>query len=135
VAVEHPNQDYGRGSGAEESIEIVRRIYEAFARRDIEAALEYAAPDIELMPNGTASILGRAEPYRGHEGVREYFADAGRVWQDIRISADDFRSTAGGVVVFGRVDGVTGGSPVTRRAIWIWRVRDGLARSMRVSDT
>jgi DNA-binding NarL/FixJ family response regulator len=125
---------YGRGADADESIETVRRIYEAFGRRDIEEAITHTAPDIELTPHGTQSLVGRSEPYRGHAGVREYFADAARAWKDLVISATDFRATAGGVVVFGHVEGASDAGRVRRQVVWIWQVRSGLAVSMRVSD-
>lgn len=125
---------YGRGAGADGAIETVRRIYDAFARRDLDGALTFADPDVELMPHGTASLVGRTEPYRGHNGVREYFADAERVWEDLRISAEDFRASAGGVIVFGSIEGTSEGRRVRRKVVWIWRVRDGLATSMRVTD-
>lgn len=125
---------YGRGSDADAAIETVRRIYEAFAVRDLEGMLAHAAPDIELVPGGTQSLLGRTDPYRGHDGVREYFDDAARVWKDLTLSATDFRATAGGVVVFGHVDGETEAGRVRRKAVWVWQVRSGLAVSMRVSD-
>lgn len=125
---------YGNPASRENEILVVRAIYDAFARRDIEGALRYIADDIEFFPSGTATRLGRTEPYRGHDGIRDYFADAARVWDDIRLDADDVRAAAGAVVVFGHVDAVLGGEPVRRRAIWNWRVQDGKAVSMRVSD-
>jgi diguanylate cyclase (GGDEF)-like protein/PAS domain S-box-containing protein len=132
---EDPEQHvYGRGADADAAIETVRRIYEAFARRDIEDALLHTAPDVELMPHGTASLIGRTEPYRGHDGVREYFADAERVWKDLQISATDFRATAGGVVVFGSIEGESESERVRRQVVWVWQVRSNLAVSMRVSD-
>jgi ketosteroid isomerase-like protein/CheY-like chemotaxis protein len=131
---DEPFTSYGRGAGAESAIEIVRRIYDAFARRDLDEALAFAAPDVEVMPHGTASLVGRTEPYRGHDGIRQYFADAERVWEDLRIAARDFRATGGGVVVFGSIEGVSGGSRLRRKVVWVWQVRDGLATSMRVTD-
>jgi ketosteroid isomerase-like protein/CheY-like chemotaxis protein len=125
---------YGRGAGADDDIGVVRRIYDAFARRDLEEALRHAADDVELMPHGTASLVGRSEPYRGHDGIRQYFADAQRVWDDLRIRARDFRATGGGVVVFGSVEGTSDGRRLRRRVVWVWQVRDGLATSMRVTD-
>ena len=53
---------YGRGSDAEAAIATVRRMYEAFARRDIDGALAFAAPDVELMPHGTAARVGAPSP-------------------------------------------------------------------------
>jgi ketosteroid isomerase-like protein/CheY-like chemotaxis protein len=129
-----PVAAYGRGAGADAAIATVRRIYDAFARRDIEEALAFADPAFELMPHGTASRLGRSDPYRGHDGIRQYFADAEQVWEELRIAAEDFRATAGGVVVFGSVEGVSEGRRLRRKAVWVWQVRDGLATSMRVTD-
>jgi ketosteroid isomerase-like protein len=85
-------------------------------------------------PIGTATRKGRTEPYRGHDGVREYFADAAEVWDDLRITADDIRVAAGGVIAFGHVEATVDGKPVRKAAIWIWQVRDRLARSMRVNE-
>ena len=110
----------------------VQAIYDAFARRDVEAALEFVAEDIEFLPLGTAQRAGRSEPYRGHAGMREYFADAARVWDELTLQAEDIRGVGGSVVVFGHVSGVVRGVRHRRRVLWTWKVRDGLAVSMRV---
>lgn len=125
---------YGNPAARREEVETVRAIYDAFARRDLEAALQHIATDAEFHPIGTAARTGRTEPYRGHDGVREYFADAARVWDDLRITADDIRVAAGGVIAFGHVEGIVDGETVQTAAIWIWQVRDRLARSMRVNE-
>jgi ketosteroid isomerase-like protein len=132
----HPDPDvgYGQGPGSREAIAAIRGIYDAFARRDIEGALRHIAEEVEIMPAGTASRVGRTEPYRGHAGVREYFADAQRVWQDLTLVAGDVRATAGGVVVFGHAEGVSARGPMRQRLVWVWQVRDGRATSMRVSE-
>lgn len=138
IAESRPGQRdsaYGRGGAqADAAIAVVRSIYDAFARRDIEGALAHADRNIELIPHGTQSLVGRAEPYRGHDGVREYFADAARAWRDLTLAATDFRATAAGVVVFGHVEGETADGRLRRQVVWIWQVRGGLAVSMRVSD-
>ena len=126
---------YGAPAGAAAEVAVVRAIYDAFARRDVEAVLPYVDPEFELLPTGTARLTGRAEPYRGPDGVREYFADAERVWRDLRLMADDVRAVAGSVVVFGKVTGVVAdGTPVERRVLWTWKLRDGRAVSLRVND-
>ena len=109
------------------------RVHVTFPR-DVDEALTYTSTSIELMPQGTASRIGRTEPYRGHDGLREYFADAERVWTDLRLTATDYRATAGGVVVFGHVEGEANGERIRRQAVWIWQVRSGLAVSMRVTE-
>ena len=126
--------DYGRHGAGEDDVRVVRAIYAAFAGRDIDAALAHVGEDVEFEPSGTAQLTGRTEPYRGHDGLREYFADAARVWDELTLHADDVRATAGSVVVFGHVEGRVGGAPVRRGVVWVWRIRDGKAVAMRAND-
>ena len=126
--------DYGNPGAADRDIQTVRAIYDAFARRDIDGAIAHLAEDVMFEPSGTARLLGRAEPYRGHDGLREYFADAARVWDDLTLHADDVRAARGSVVVFGHADGRVNGEPVRRRVVWTWRLQDGKAVWMRAND-
>jgi ketosteroid isomerase-like protein len=125
---------YGRPASAEEAVEVVRGVYAAFAVRDVGAILARLAPDAVLHLTGTASRIGRREPYVGHAGMHEYLADAAEVWDDLSLHADDVRAAGEGVVVFGHAEGRIAGEPVRRRAVWVWQVRDGLAVSVRVTD-
>ncbi len=125
---------YGNPGSRDAEVTVVRAIYEAFARRDVEAALGHIAEDITFLPQGTATLTGRTAEYHGHEGVREYFRDAARVWEDLTLHADDIRAAVGGVVVFGHVEARTDGVPMHRRVIWTWQIRDGCAVSMRGND-
>lgn len=125
---------YGNLGGRTPEVEVVQGIYDAFARRDLDAALELIAEDAELVVPGTTAQLGRTEPYRGHRGVREYFADAERVWSELVLHADDLRAVGGGVVVFGHVEGRAGDELVRRQVVWTWKVRNGKAWSVRASD-
>ena len=125
---------YGRPGVGEADVEAVRAIYAAFAERDIESALAHVAEDIVFEPSGTARLLGRTDPYRGHAGLREYFADAGRVWEELTLHAEDVRAALGSVVVFGRAEGRVDGEPVRRSVVWTWRLRDGKAVWMRAND-
>lgn len=131
-----PDRRYGNPSARQAEVTVVRAIYAAFARRDVEGALAHLADDVEFVPAGTASLVGRTAPYIGHDGVREYFADAARVWDDLTLHADDFRVSVGGVVVFGRIEGVVAltGTRFETSAIWVWRVRDDKATSMRATS-
>jgi ketosteroid isomerase-like protein len=112
----------------------VRAIYDAFARRDVEAALDHVAPDCELDVPGTAELTGRTQPYLGPDGVRQYFADAERVWTELTLHADDIRATANGVVVFGHIEGQADGESRRRRVVWLWQLRDGRAVRVTVND-
>lgn len=122
---------YGTPGRVEAEVATVRAIYDAFARRDVEAALAHVAEDCEFDVPATAERSGRSEPYRGPDGVRQYFADVERVWTELTIHADDIRAAADGVVVFGHVEALAAGEAVRRRVIWLWQLRDG--RAVRVS--
>ena len=60
-----------------ENADIVRRAFDAFSRRDLTVLLTLTDPEMEFMP-ATARVAGRAEPYRGHDGLRTYLADVAR---------------------------------------------------------
>jgi len=127
---------YGAPAGTAAEVAVVRAIYDAFAARDVEAALPLVADEFELLPSGTAGRIGRTVPYRGPEGLREYLADVQRVWDDLVLVADDIRAVAGSVVVFGHVRGRPRGSEelVERRVLWTWRLVEGKAVALGVND-
>lgn len=116
-------------------VAIVQAMLGAFNRRDLEEALSYVAPDAVLRPAGTAEATGRAE-YRGHDGIRDYFADVARVWDaGLRVEPVDYRAVAGSVVVFGRVRGEGRPGVVAEQVVWVWKLRDGLVTSGQVFAT
>ena len=125
---------YGNPAGLTADVAIVRRGYAAFAARDIDGVLELAAPDCELHLDGTARNAAHTGPYRGHDGVREYFADVASVWDELTLHADDIRAVPGSVVVMGHVDARRGETLLRRSVLWTWKLRDGLATSIRVAD-
>jgi ketosteroid isomerase-like protein len=113
---------------------VVRAIYAAFAARDLDAALAFVAPECEIHLEGTARAAGRTGPYLGHDGMRQYFADVERVWDELSVHAEDFRVIPGSVIVMGHVSGRAGGEAIRRAAVWTWRLRDGRAVHVRVAD-
>jgi ketosteroid isomerase-like protein len=125
---------YGTPGVVEREVATVRAIYEAFARRDVEAALEHVAADCEFELPGTAQRAGRTEPYRGPDGVRQYFTDALEIWSELTLYADDIRAAAGGVAVFGHVEGIVEGKLLRRRVLWLWQIRDAKAVHVRAND-
>jgi len=126
---------YGNPAGRTQDIDVVRAIYEAFNARDVEAALPHIAEDCVLDLRGTATVIGRAEPYRGHAGMREYLADVERTWDELTIHATDFRAIPGSVIVMGHVEARLDGEPANQTAIWTWKVRGGRATHVRVAPT
>ena len=57
---------------SQENVEIVRRAFEAFNRRDMTAFLDLLDPDVEWVPI-LAVLEGRV--YRGHKDVRRWVED------------------------------------------------------------
>lgn len=125
---------YGNPAGVTADLEVVQAVYAAFARRDLEGALAYLSPDCQLHARGTAEAAGHSTPYRGHDGVRQYFADVAVVWDELVLHADDFRALPGSVVVIGHVTARRGDEHLNRSVVWTWKVRDGHAVSALVSD-
>ena len=125
---------YGNPAGRTQDIEVVRGIYDAFNARDVEAALPFVSEDCELDLRGTAARIGRPGPYRGHAGLREYFADVERTWEELTIHAEDFRAIPGSVIVMGHVTARLAGEPAGRLAVWTWKLSGGKATHVRVAD-
>jgi ketosteroid isomerase-like protein len=125
---------YGMPAGAAANVAIVKSVYAAFARRDLDAIAAVIAADAELLGGPTAEVAGVEEPYRGAEGLQRYFADVAGVWDELSAYPDDFRATTRSVVVFGRLISTAGGVEATRNVIWTWRLHEGLIVSLRVND-
>jgi len=125
---------YGNPAGLTQDIDVVRAIYGAFAVRDLEGALDFIDAECEIHVDGTARAAGRQGPYVGHDGLRRYFADVEAVWQELEIRAEDFRVIPGSVVVMGHVEGRGYEGPFRRAAMWTWRLENGRARFLRVTD-
>ena len=107
-----------------ENSDIVRQAFDAFSRRDAGALIALADPDIVLRPP-TGRLAGREDPYRGHEGLRAYLADVGRVWQELRSEPDEYIELGDRVLCTGRVYAWGVGRVVDAPAGWVWRLRDG----------
>lgn len=106
-------------------VDIVRRAFDAFSRRDAAALAELIDPGFEWA-TPTARAAGRSEPYRGQEGLREYLADVARVWQELRSEPEEFREIGDDrVLVLGRIYAWGVGRVIDAPAGWVWRLRDG----------
>ena len=112
-------------------IEVVKATFAAFAARDLEGVLALADPEIELTAV-TGEHAGRTDPYRGHDGMRQYFRDVAEVWDDLRIVPGEFRQAGDTILVTGRVSARSPARIVAGSTGWVWRVRDGLVVYTRV---
>jgi ketosteroid isomerase-like protein len=111
--------------GALSNEEIVRSLFDAFSRRDLESAVELMDPDIVFEPM-TATVTRDGEPYRGHEGIRRYTEDVERYWEQLTIRLKQVRSAGRAVVALGLVSGSgAGGSFEDAPTTWVMKFTDG----------
>jgi ketosteroid isomerase-like protein len=112
--------------------ELVRRAYQAFSKRDLDALRQIADPRIEIH-TVTGMIAGRSEPYRGHDGLVEYLRDVGETWDEIELLPTDFHELSDNrLVVFGRVRARRELAVIDAPNAWLWEVGEGRIRSARV---
>jgi ketosteroid isomerase-like protein len=105
-------------------IEVVREVFVAFAGRDIEGVLALVDRDV-VFTAVTGGVVGRTEPYRGHEGIREYFRDVADVWDELVLTPREFRQVGDAVLVTGKVNARSPARVVSGSTGWVWRVREG----------
>jgi ketosteroid isomerase-like protein len=119
------------GLVAGSDMDVVKAVFAAFSERDVEGVLTHASPDIEFSAV-TGDHAGRTDPYRGHDGLRQYFRDLTEVWDDVRIVPNEYRQTDDTILVTGRVSARSPARIVAGSTGWIWRLRDGLVVYARV---
>jgi ketosteroid isomerase-like protein len=112
-------------------VDVVKAVIAAFAERDLEGVLAHASPDIEFSAV-TGDHAGRTGPYRGHDGLRQYFRDVAEVWDDLRIVPGEFRQSGDTILLTGRVSARSPARIVAGSTGWIWRVVGGLIVYARV---
>jgi ketosteroid isomerase-like protein len=107
-----------------DDVAVVEAVFAAFAERDVERVLELIDPEMEFSAV-TADLAGRAEPYHGHQGMKEYFRDVAMLWDDLRLNPREFREVGDGILVTGRVTARSPSRIVEGSTGWVFRVRDG----------
>src|SRR5215208_6994235 len=75
-----------------ENVELTRRVFDAFVRRDRDAFVAFHDPDCEIQPL-LAAVGGN---YHGHDGVREWWEDLFGAFPDFSSASMRFASLATG---------------------------------------
>jgi ketosteroid isomerase-like protein len=112
---------------SEENVEIVRRVSEAYNRRDAGAMLAELHPEIEWHPWLQIQLGGGATVYRGHEGVRKGIRELEEAFSEIQAEQTEIRDLGERVVAIGHLRGRGKESgAITESAIaWIVEFRNG----------
>jgi len=105
---------------------LVERLYEAFNRRDPEAIEALCDEQMQFFPIATAEAVGRAEPYVGPAGLRDYLTDAAQVWEELTIAPSQLEQRGNRLLVRGRVYARSRELGIRDMPLaWIWEVREG----------
>jgi ketosteroid isomerase-like protein len=118
-----------------DNVELVRKSFEAMSAWDVDALLRLYDPDVEFLPlTGTRVESGG---YRGHAGVRAYFAEAQELWDVLEPQGHEYRDLGDRVLVAGRcrVRGRVSGAESHPACAWVIGVRDGTIVSHRTCAT
>jgi ketosteroid isomerase-like protein len=115
---------------SEENVEIVRRVYDAAARRDAAAVLALYDPEVELDASrlGIAGYAGgRGGVLRGHDGLRKFFREWHEAWGDVEYDYDELIDADEHVisVVTRHARGRASGAEVERPFALVWTLREG----------
>jgi len=107
---------------SQENIEIVRRAYEAWNRRDFDETIAHIDPDVDWGFEGASRFPGTEASYQGHEGVREFWRVFIEPWTDFRIEIEKTYDAGEAVVVFVVFHGKVGGIELSEpfgHVIWV----------------
>ncbi|MEA2334122.1 MAG: hypothetical protein QOG40_612 [Solirubrobacteraceae bacterium] len=110
---------------SEENVELVRRFVVAFNESNLDALYELTTLDFEFAPY--LATLIETTVYRGHDGLRRYFADVDAAWGTIRVRLDEVRDLGDQVFSAGELygKGRSSGLEVTIPLAWIGESRGG----------
>jgi ketosteroid isomerase-like protein len=122
---------------SQENVEIVRRVYEAYDRQDLEACFAEYAADIEWRNGGPLGELfgpGLVErSYFGHDGIRQFWREWLDAWETVDFDWQELIDAGDQVVAIQsqRVRGRASGVELEMKSYaQVWTVRDGkLVRS------
>jgi ketosteroid isomerase-like protein len=123
---------YGRSQAgvatSGDSVEVVRRAWEAWERGDMQAVFDFYDPAVEWdMSESDVPDMG---VFRGHDGVRRFFREWMAPFDDYYAHADDFTLGSEGVLVRMRQGGrgKESGVDVEMPPLWqLYRLRAGRA--------
>jgi ketosteroid isomerase-like protein len=113
---------------ARENVEIVRRLFDALALRDVTSILSLYDPEVEW----DASRAGPGEVfiggiYHGHDGLRRYFREWYEAWDNVAYSCEEVVDAGERVmsVVTNRGRGRVSRAEVEFKQYAVWTIRDG----------
>src|SRR5437764_14350651 len=122
---------------SQENVELVRKVYDAAARRDDVTAFEFYAEDIVWdISNSGRAAMGVEPVYEGHEGVRQYWREVLSVFGEVDFEVEEMVDAGDQVlaVIREREVGRASGAPVESTHFALWTVADGKVIRLQIFD-
>lgn len=116
--------DIQQGTSSRPNVDVVRRVYDAFKRRDIAEALSLFAPDVELTQSREVPWGGE---YKGHDGALQFFAKLTQAVNST-VALERFIDAGDHVVAIGRTQGnvASGDNRYDVPIAHVWTIQNGL---------
>ena len=110
--------------------QMARAAYEAWNRGDIEAALEYAHPDVRFVQD--ARIPGAVD-LQGREAVKSWLKSFYETWEEFQLTLERVESRGDRVLILARIraKGRMSEAHVEQRIGHVFTVRDRLTTEWR----
>jgi len=122
---------------SEANVDVVRRIYDAAARRDDVIPFEVYAEDIIWdISNSRRALLAMKPVYHGHDGVRHYWRENISVFGEVDFEVDELIDAGDQVlaVIREREVGRASGVPVETTHLALYTLSGGKVIQMQVFD-
>jgi ketosteroid isomerase-like protein len=112
-------------------LDIVARLFDAYAERGVEGVLE--GMDEEIVIEVPPELSAEPDVYRGHDGIRRYFAGFEGMLDDVRYEALELIPVGERVLARIRLGGrgSSSGLDVDLEAVVVHELRDGKVTLMR----
>ena len=117
-----------------QNVEIVRAMYVAFARRDLETLISHLDPAMRVHDR---SVHPEASVYEGHEGFLRFAQTDWAAFDDVTYEPQEFVAHGAYVVVPIKQGGRGKGSAlgVEESIVNVWKLRDGKCVELRNYST
>jgi ketosteroid isomerase-like protein len=119
---------------SQENVDIVRRLFEVFNRREPHRAAEIWAPDAELWPAYFGGGLLEGAVFRGHSALAEFIEVQSETWDSVVAEPVAIHDVGDRALVEVHLSAVgrASGIPVDRVTWNVLRFRGGKVASLRV---
>ena len=122
---DHDNAAAAGRSGESPNVKLIRTAFDRWNAGDREPPLELIDPEVEIQTAIGDAFKG--EPFRGHEGAREWLAALDENFETWDLAAEQFIERGETIVALGRIRARGRGSGVEldQDVGWVFQIRDG----------